>query len=137
MSAIFDSLLTGLPFLILHSSVTFLMLAIALRIYMWVTPFDEMALIKSGNTAAAVTLSGAVVGFAIPLAITLKTSLNLWDIVIWSAVTLILMLLAYRIMDFVVRDFERRVEADELGPAILLASVKIAVGIITAASVAG
>ncbi|MGY9107335.1 MAG: hypothetical protein ACKVG0_12560 [Alphaproteobacteria bacterium] len=40
-------------------------------------------------------------------------------------------------MDFVVRDFERRVEADELGPAILLASVKIAVGIITAASVAG
>jgi putative membrane protein len=137
MGAILDSLMTGLPFLLLHSSVTFLMLAAALAIYMWITPYDELLLIKSGNTAAAITLGGAVVGFAIPLAVTLKTSLNLWDIVIWGVVTLVLMIIAYRVMDFVVRDFQRRVESDEIGPAILLASVKIAVGLITAASVAG
>ncbi|HAA93807.1 MAG: hypothetical protein CMM48_08095 [Rhodospirillaceae bacterium] len=137
MSAIFDSLMAGLPFLLLHSSVTFLMLAAALAIYVWITPFDELALIKDGNTAAAITLGGAIVGFAIPLAVTLKTSLNLWDIVIWGIVTLLLMLIAYRVMDFLVRDFERRVEADETGPAILLAAIKIAVGLIAAASVAG
>lgn len=137
MSAILDSLMTGLPFLLLHSSVTFLMLGAALAVYVWITPFDELALIKDGNTAAAITLGGAIVGFAIPLAVTLKTSLNLWDIVIWGIVTLVLMLIAYRVMDFLVRDFERRVEADEIGPAILLASIKLAVGLITAASVAG
>jgi len=137
MEAILNSLLTGLPFLLLHSSVTFAMLVSGLIVYAWVTPYDELALIKAGNTAAAITLSGAVIGFAIPLAVTLKTSLNTWDIILWGLVTLILMIIAYRVMNLVIRDFENRVQNDETGPAILLAAVKIAVGLIAAASVAG
>ena len=137
MEAILNSLLTGLPFLLLHSSVTFAMLVSGLIVYAWVTPYDELALIKAGNTAAAITLSGAVIGFAIPLAVTLKSSLNTWDIILWGLVTLILMIIAYRVMNLVIRDFEKRVQNDEIGPAILLAAVKIAVGLIAAASVAG
>ena len=137
MTAIFDSLMTGLPFLLLHSSVTFLMLGAGLLIYVRITPFDEISLIKNKNNAAAITLGGAIVGFAIPLAASLKTSLNLWDIVIWGFVTLILMLISYRVIDFLVRDLARRVEANEIGPAILLATIKLAVGLIAAASVAG
>jgi len=137
MTAIFDSLMTGLPFLLLHSSVTFLMLGIGLLIYVRITPFDEISLIKNKNNAAAITLGGAIVGFAIPLAASLKTSLNLWDIIIWGFVTLILMLISYRVIDFLVRDLARRVEANEIGPAILLAAIKLAVGLIAAASVAG
>lgn len=137
MEAILNSLLTGLPFLLLHSSVTFAMLVSGLIVYAWVTPYDELALIKAGNTAAAITLSGAVIGFAIPLAVTLKSSLNTWDIILWGLVTLILMIIAYRVMNLVIRDFEKRVQNDETGPAILLAAVKIAVGLIAAASVAG
>ena len=137
MEAILNRLLTGLPFLLLHSSVTFAMLVSGLIVYAWVTPYDELALIKAGNTAAAITLSGAVIGFAIPLAVTLKTSLNTWDIILWGLVTLILMIIAYRVMNLVIRDFENRVQNDETGPAILLAAVKIAVGLIAAASVAG
>ncbi len=137
MTAIFDSLMTGLPFLLLHSSVTFLMLGAGLLIYVRITPFDEISLIKNKNNAAAITLGGAIVGFAIPLAASLKTSLNLWDIIIWGFVTLILMLISYRVIDFLVRDLARRVEANEIGPAILLAAIKLAVGLIAAASVAG
>ncbi len=137
MEAILNSLLTGLPFLLLHSSVTFAMLVSGLIVYAWITPYDELALIKAGNTAAAITLSGAVIGFAIPLAVTLKSSLNTWDIILWGLVTLILMIIAYSVMNVVIRDFEKRVENNETGPAILLAAVKIAVGLIAAASVAG
>ena len=137
MTAIFDSLITGLPFFLLHSSVTFLMLGAGLLIYVRITPFDEISLIKNKNNAAAITLGGAIVGFAIPLAASLKTSLNLWDIVIWGVVTLILMLISYRVIDFLVSDLARRVEANEIGPAILLAAIKLAVGLIAAASVAG
>ena len=137
MTAILDSLMTGLPFLLLHSSVTFLMLGAGLSIYIRITPFDEISLIKNKNNAAAITLGGAIVGFAIPLAASLKTSLNLWDIVIWGFVTLILMLISYRVIDFLVRGLAQRVEANEIGPAILLAAIKLAVGLIAAASVAG
>ena len=123
MEAILNSLLTGLPFLLLHSSVTFAMLVSGLIVYAWITPYDELALIKAGNTAAAITLSGAVIGFAIPLAITLKTSLNTWDIILWGLVTLTLILVAYRVMDFVIRDFGKRVEDNETGTAGLVAAV--------------
>ena len=47
------------------------------------------------------------------------------------------MLISYRVLDFLVRDLARRVEANEIGPAILLAAIKLAVGLIAAASVAG
>ena len=47
------------------------------------------------------------------------------------------MIIAYRVMNLVIRDFEKRVQNDETGPAIVLAAVKIAVGLIAAASVAG
>ena len=137
MTAVFDSLMTGLPFLLLHSSVTFLIMGAGLFIYVRITPFDEISLIKNRNNAAAITLGGAIVGFAIPLAASLKTSLNLWDIVIWGLVTLVLILISYRVIDYLVRDLARRVEADEIGPAILLAAIKLAVGLIAAASVAG
>ncbi len=137
MTAVFDSLMTGLPFLLLHSSVTFLIMGAGLFIYVRITPFDEISLIKNRNNAAAITLGGAIVGFAIPLAASLKTSLNLWDIVIWGLVTLVLILISYRVIDYLVRDLARRVEANEIGPAILLAAIKLAVGLIAAASVAG
>ena len=113
------------------------MLGAGLFIYIRITPFDEISLIKNKNNAAAITLGGAIVGFAIPLAASLKTSLNLWDIIIWGVVTLILMLISYRVIDALIRDLARRVEANEIGPAILLAAIKLAVGLIAAASVAG
>ena len=47
------------------------------------------------------------------------------------------MLISYGIIDILVRDLAERVEANELGPAVLLASIKVAVGLIAAASVAG
>ena len=43
----------------------------------------------------------------------------------------------YRIIDFLLKDLPTRIEAGEVGPAILLASVKIGVAAITAAAVSG
>lgn len=137
MSPVFESLMSGLPFLLMHSALTFIILAGGVALYVWITPYNEIALIKDGNTAAAITLGGTLVGLSVPLAISLATSVNAWDIVIWGVVTLILMLFAYRVVEFVIRDMARRVTANETGPAILLASLKLAIGIITAAAVAG
>ncbi len=137
MNAVIQSLLAGLPVLILHSATTFAILAAGVGVYLWVTPYKEIALIKAGNTAAAITLSGAIVGMAIPLAVSLAGSVNVWDILIWGAVTLVLMLVGYRVVDLMIRDIARRIEADEIGPAILLLAVKLAIGTITAAAVSG
>ena len=131
------SLWKGLPFFMVHSGVSLLMLGIGLFIYMRVTPHDELTLIRSGNTAAAVTFGGAVLGLALPISFSLAASVSLWDIVVWGVVALILQLIAFRLMDFFLKDLSERIEKGEMGAAISLVSVKMATAFINAAAISG
>ena len=113
------------------------MLGTGVFFYHLVTPYHEFRLICAGNTAAAVSISGAILGLALPLAVCMATSVNVWDIVIWGVVTLLIQLLAYRIGDALVRDLPTRIESGEIGAAILVVAIKLAVAFINAAAVAG
>ncbi len=137
MDPVFQSFLSGVPVLLLHFSVTVLLLGGGVAFYLIVTPYHEVRLIRNGNTAAAVSLSGAVLGLGLPLAFCMARSVNVLDIVIWGAVTLLLQLVAYRVADLVLRDLPGRIENDEIGPAILLVAIKLAISFINAAAVAG
>lgn len=137
MDPVIQSFLAGFPVLLLHFAVTLGMLGIGVTIYQFVTPYHELRLIRSGNTAAAVTVSGAIIGLAIPLAICMATSVNIWDIVIWGIVTLLIQILAYRIGDALLKDAPTRIENGEMGAAILIVSIKLAISFINAAAVAG
>lgn len=137
MDAVIQSFLAGFPVLLLHLAVTLGMLGIGVTIYHFVTPYHELRLIRNGNTAAALSISGAIVGLAIPLAICMATSVNVWDIVIWGIVTLLIQILAYRIGDALLKDLPTRIENGEMGAAILVVGIKLAVSFINAAAVAG
>lgn len=137
MDAVIQSFLAGFPVLLLHLAVTLGMLGIGVTIYLFVTPYHELRLIRNGNTAAALSISGAIVGLAIPLAICMATSVNVWDIVIWGIVTLLIQILAYRIGDALLKDLPTRIENGEMGAAILVVGIKIAIALINAAAVSG
>jgi len=137
MEPVIQSFLAGFPVLLLHFVVTLGMLGIGVTIYLFVTPYRELDLIRDGNTAAAVSISGAIIGMAIPLAICMATSVNIWDIVIWGVVTLLIQILAYRIGDVLLKDAPTRIENGEMGAAILIVGIKLAISFINAAAVAG
>jgi len=137
MEPVIQSFLAGFPVLLLHFSVTLAMLGIGVTIYQWITPYHELELIRAGNNAAAISLSGAIVGLALPLAVCMASSVSVWDIIIWGVVTLVIQLLAYRLGDAVLRGLPARIEAGEIGAAILIAAIKLAVSMINTAAVAG
>lgn len=137
MDPVIQSFLAGFPILLLHFAVTIAMLALGVTIYHFITPYHELRLVRSGNTAAAVSLSGAIVGMAIPLAICMATSVSVWDIVIWGVVALLIQILAYRIADALLKDLPTRIESGEMGAAILVLGVKLSVAFINAAAIAG
>jgi len=132
-----QSFLAGFPNLVLHLAVTLGLLGVAAAVYTRITPHDEIKLIRHGNVAAAISFSGAVLGLAIPLAFCLAASVGVWDILIWGVVTLILQLLALRVIEAVMQGMSHRIEAGEVGPAILLFAVKLSVAAINAAAVTG
>ena len=137
MDGAIQSFLSGIPFLLTHFGVTIVMLVVGAFIYIKITSHDEMALIRDGNNAAAVSLSGAILGLAIPLAICMANSVNVYDIVIWGLVTLVIQLVTFWIIDLWLRDLSRKIEDGQVGTAILLASVKLAVASINAAAISG
>ena len=137
MDGAIQSFLSGIPFLLTHFGVTIVMLVVGAFIYIKITSHDEMALIRDGNNAAAVSLSGAILGLAIPLAFCMENSVNVYDIVIWGLVTLVIQLVTFWIIDLWLRDLSRKIEDGQVGTAILLASVKLAVASINAAAISG
>ena len=135
MDAVLQSILSGAPILVLHLVTALAMLALGVSVYMWVTPYADLELVRSGNVAGAVDLGGAMLGLAIPLAACLAGSVNTLDILLWGCVTLIIQLAAFRGVDLVLRGLGKRIEAGEVSAAIFLVFVKLSVAVIVAAAV--
>ncbi|MEX0300560.1 MAG: DUF350 domain-containing protein [Kordiimonas sp.] len=127
----------GLPVFLVHSAVSLAILAVGAFIYMQMTRHDELALIRAGNVAAALSFGGALIGLALPLAFSLAASVSLWDLLVWGVIALVLQIVAFRLVDLVLKDVSSRIEAGEVSTAVLLVSIKLATAAINAAAIGG
>ncbi len=133
MNATLESFRQGFPdFLLMTGAAGILLLAVS-TIYILLTPWKELALVRGGNGAAGLALAGAITGLAVPIASCLASSLTLIDLLLWGTVALLLQLLTYRIIDMILRDIPARIQNDEAGAAIVLIAAKLAAAMILAA----
>lgn len=128
---------TGFPVTLLHASVTLVMLILGTALYALLTPHKEITLIREGNSAAALSLGGVMVGLAIPLSVSLKASTSVIEIAIWGAATIAVQLLVFRVTDMVLKGLPERIQDGEISAAALLVGAKLATALILAAAVAG
>lgn len=126
------SSLTGLPAFLGYILLAAVLLWVFAWVYMLVTPHDEIALIKANNSAAAIAFGGALIGFCWPLSSAITHSLSILDCAVWGAVALVVQIAAFFVMKFVIKDLPQRIEQGELAPAILAASLAVAVGMLNA-----
>jgi putative membrane protein len=128
---------TGFPITLLHAGVTLLMLALGAVIYALLTPYKEIQLIREGNTAAAVSYGGVVIGLAVPLAISLSASPSVLEVIVWGLATTAVQLLVFRLTDFLLAGLPTRIQEGEVAAAVLLSGARLATALILAAAVAG
>ena len=124
----------GFPVFLLHTGVTVAILFAAAALYILLTPHKEIALIREGNTAAAVSLAGVLLGLAIPLSASLKASTNVIEIALWGVVTVVVQLLVFRLVDLILRGLPKRIQEGEVSAAALLVGAKIATALVIAAA---
>ena len=125
--------IAGLPNFLIYFALALALLALFVTIYLQVTPYRELELIRGGNVAAAISLSGALIGFILPLASAIAHSVNPVDMVVWALIALILQLIVYALTARLVPHFREAIESGHNAPAVLLAALAIAVGILNAA----
>ena len=109
----------------------FLLYAFSL-VYTWTTPFDEMTLIRQGNLAAALTLSGALIGFAMTVASGLVHTEALGAFLGWSAAAAAVQLLTYILVTRLLHMSKEHIESNNVAFGALLASISISVGAVSA-----
>ena len=124
----------GFPVFLAHAGVTVIILFAAAALYVLLTPHKEITLIREGNTAAAVSLGGVLLGLAIPLSASLRASTNVIEIGLWGAVTVVVQLLIFRLVDMLLRGLPKRIQDGEMSAAALLVGAKIATALIIAAA---
>ena len=128
----FDPVISSLPaFASFFVTAIVLMLAF-LAIYVAITPYNELALIRAGNEAAAVSLGGAVIGFALPIAVSVAVSHNLYAMIGWGVVASVVQLLAFIAARLALPRLNESIPQGKLASGIFLASLAIGVGILNA-----
>jgi putative membrane protein len=129
---VLQSLASGLPNLVLQFAAAAGVYGAGIAIYLRLTPFHELELVRAGNVAASITLAGALIGLAIPLGMTLAHSLNVLDILIWGSVSAAMQAIAFGAANYALRGIAAAVERGDRAAAIVAAATQIAVGILNA-----
>jgi putative membrane protein len=127
------SSLNGIPPFLGYFAVAIVLVLIFVRIYTWMTPHEELELIRANNSAAALAFGGAVIGFALPLSSAITHSLSLLDCAVWGAVALIVQVLTFAVLRLVLKQLSERIDSGEMASGIFAAAIAIAVGLINAA----
>ncbi len=127
--------LSGLTPFLLYFGTGLVAMVLFKVLYALLTPFDEWQLVKQDfNTAAAISIGGALVGFTLALASAAKHSVAYGDFLIWAAVAMAAQLLAFMVVRLVLMPtIVSKIENNQIAGAVVLASVNISVGLLNAA----
>jgi len=125
--------LTGLPLFAAYLGLGLLLLGAFVFIYIRITPYKEIALIRGGNASAAASLGGAIIGFVLPVASSIENSVSLVDMLLWALISLVVQLLAFVIARAMVPGISKNVEEGQLASGIFLGAIAIALGLLNAA----
>ena len=127
----------GFPIALLHAVVTIVLLLLGALAHGLLSPYREVQHIREGNTAAALSFGGVLIGLALPLSRSLSASASVIETAIWGIAVTVVLLLFFRIVDMALKGLPQRVQEGEISAATLLVAAKLAVAIVVAAAVSG
>ncbi len=104
-------------------------------IYTKITPFDEILLIRQGNNAAALSLSGTLIGFSVTIASAIAHTVDYRQFLAWAAGAMVVQVLGYAITTKLLRMSQDQIEADNAAFGGLLGAISLCIGVINAACI--
>jgi putative membrane protein len=132
MRQVFDSF-AGFDDFLVYLAVALVLLAVFVAIYIRVTPYREIALIREGNMAASFSLSGSLLGFIVPLAAAVQHSVSLVDMAIWGLIAMIVQIAAFVVVKVLIPSITEDIPANKGAAGFFLGSLSLGVGLLNAA----
>ncbi len=104
------------------------LLAVCITLYLWMTPYRELALVREGNVAAALSLGGASLGLALPIGSAIYFTHDLIEMAKWAAIGCAIQFLLLLIM----RRLTGTIQAGNTAAGLLLACLSVSTGMLVA-----
>jgi putative membrane protein len=125
--------LSGFDEFLIYAGLAIAFIYVYMIVYLWVTPYNELKLIKDGNIAAALSLSGSVLGFTFPLARAISQAVHPWDMMLWALIAAVVQLLVYVAVRYSLLNVSRRIPDGQVATGIVLGTISVAAGMLNAA----
>ena len=132
MRQVFDSF-AGFDDFLAYLAVAIVLLAVFVVVYIRVTPYREIALIREGNMAASFSLSGSLLGFIIPLAAAVQHSVSLADMAIWGLIAMVVQIAAFIVVKMLIPSITQDIPAGKGAQGFFLGCLSLGVGLLNAA----
>lgn len=117
---------------LLHLLTAVAMVLVFFVIYVRVTPFDEVLLIRQGNQAAAFSLGGALIGFSVTISSALLHTTDYFQFAGWAAGAMIVQILVYTVATSLLRMSKDQIESNNKAFGGLLGAISLSIGLVNA-----
>ena len=125
--------IADLPYFVACLGIALFLFTLGLAAYVALAARRDMRLIAEGNVAAAAGMTGAFIGFALPLASAVIRSEALLDMLVWGGVALVAQLLVLVGLRLMLSSLVRRMRDGQVASGVFLGAVAVSVGILNAA----
>ncbi|KQZ38704.1 DUF350 domain-containing protein [Duganella sp. Root1480D1] len=120
---------------LVHLALAALLLVVFFKAYTWMTPYDEVKLIRQGNHAAALSLGGAMLGFSMTIASSILHTNDWQQFLAWALGAMVVQALGYAITTRCLKMAQDQIEADNSAFGGLLGTISLSIGGINAACI--
>ena len=124
---------SGFDDFLIYFGIAVALLLVFVAIYIRITPYRELQLIREGNNAAAISLAGTILGMVIPVAHAIEYSVGMIDMAIWTAIALVVQLLVFVVARIALPEIARDIPAGKTASGIFLGTISVAAGVLSAA----
>jgi putative membrane protein len=120
---------------LLHLFTAVALVMVFFVVYVRVTPYNEVLLIRQGNAAAALSLGGALLGFSVTIASTLMHTADYYQFAGWAVGAMALQVLVFAVTTRLLRMSKDQIEADNRAFGGLLGAISLSIGLVNAGSI--
>jgi putative membrane protein len=130
----FDYFASALPHFLAYFGGAVALAVGFLVLYSLCTPHREFALIRAGNSAAAVQLTGTFLGFCIPVAVVIGNSVSIPDMLLWGAVAGLVQLVVFVVISrFLFKEVSQKITEDCMASGVFVGGIGLGIGVLQAA----
>ena len=119
----------------LHLLLACVLLVVFFKVYTFITPIDEVLLIRQGNVAATLSLGGAILGFSLVLASCIMHTTGYREFLLWALVALVLQVLAYLVTSGLMKMSKEHIESGNAAFGGLIGTISLSIGALNAACI--